>query len=39
MAAKDPTLQNVTQSAGYETNEGDKPLDQQQQQKKGWFPW
>lgn len=40
MAAKDPSLQNVAQSAGYENNPGDKPYDpNQQKEKKGWFPW
>ena len=37
MAAKDPTLLNAAQGAGYELKEGDKPF--QQQEKKGWFPW
>jgi hypothetical protein len=40
MAAKDPTLLNAAQSAGYEMNPGDKPYDaNQKQEKKGWFPW
>lgn len=35
MAAKDPTLLNAVQGAGYELKEGDKPLDQPA--KKNWF--
>lgn len=34
MAAKDPTLANVAQGAGYEMKDSDKPL---QPQKKNWF--
>lgn len=37
MAAKDPTLLNAAQGAGYEMKQRDKPLEQQE--KKGWFPW
>lgn len=37
MAAKDPTLLNVSQSVAYESRDGDKPAEQQK--KSGWFPW